>query len=221
MSGTLSTGTVAAFVLYVGQIYQPLAQLTNARVEVLTALVSFERVFEVLDFPPAIADRAEADELGAPPGASSSTTSGSGIRPGPRCRSSRSKEPARRAAAEPSEWILEDVSLTVEPGETVALVGPSGAGKTTIAMLVPRVYEVVEGAVRVDGVDVRDLTQDSLHAQVGLVAQDPHLFHDTIRANLTFAAARSDGRRSPERVARGAHVGRRRRTPRRARHGGR
>ena len=76
------------------------------------------------------------------------------------------------------------MSLTVEPGETVALVGPSGAGKTTIAMLVPRVYEVVEGAVRVDGDDVRDLTLDSLHAQVGLVAQDPHLFHDTIRANL-------------------------------------
>ena len=187
ISGALSVGTVAAFVLYVGQIYQPLAQLTNARVEVLTALVSFERVFEVLDFPPAIADRAGADELRRatgrvdfdhvwfrhPAGAQVSLVSLEGLNtPG---------------STEPSEWILEDVSLTVEPGETVALVGPSGAGKTTIAMLVPRVNEVVEGAVRVDGVDVRDLTQDSLHASVGLVAQDPHLFHDTIRANLTFA----------------------------------
>jgi ATP-binding cassette subfamily B protein len=187
VSGAISAGTIAAFVLYVGQIYQPLAQLTNARVEVLTALVSFERVFEVLDFPPAIADRPEAGEMRRaagrveldrvwfrhPPGAQVSLVSLEGA--------------GALGLDDPSDWVLEDVSLTVEPGETVALVGPSGAGKTTIAMLVPRVYEVVGGTVRVDGVDVRDLTQDSLHAQVGLVAQDPHLFHDTIRANLRFA----------------------------------
>ena len=138
ISGTLTVGTVAAFVLYVGQIYQPLAQLTNARVDVLTALVSFERVFEVLDFPPAIADRAGADELRRatgrvelrprlvpPPGR------GAGV------AASRSEGLDTPGSTEPSEWILEDVSLTVEPGETVALVGPSGAGKTTIAMLVP------------------------------------------------------------------------------------
>ncbi len=187
VSGTLTAGTIAAFVIYVGQIYQPLAQLSNARVDVITTLVSFERVFEVLDFPPAIVDEPAAgtlmDARGAiefdhvwfrhPPGAVVSLAS---------------LEAAGTAGStEPSEWILRDVSLKVEPGETVALVGPSGAGKTTIAMLVPRVYEVVEGAVRVDGTDVRELTQESLHAAVGLVAQDPHLFHDSIGANLRFA----------------------------------
>ena len=104
-----------------------------------------------------------------------------------RCRSSRSKTPGTPGGDEPSDWILRDVSLTVEPGETIALVGPSGAGKTTIAMLVPRMYDTCEGAVRIDGHDVRDLTLDSLHAAIGLVPQDPHLFHDTIRANLPFA----------------------------------
>ncbi len=187
VSGTLTAGTIGAFVIYVGQIYQPLAQLSNARVDVITTLVSFERVFEVLDFPPAIVDEPEAatltDARGAiefdhvwfrhPPGAVVSLAS--------------LEAPGTAGSAEPSEWILRDVSLKVDPGETVALVGPSGAGKTTIAMLVPRVYEVVEGAVRVDGTDVRELTQDSLHAAVGLVAQDPHLFHDSIGANLRFA----------------------------------
>src|SRR5439155_676689 len=88
---------------------------------------------------------------------------------------------------DPSDWILRDVSLHVGVGETVALVGPSGAGKTTIAMLVPRVYEATQGTVCVDGADVRSLTLDSLHAAVGFVPQDPHLFHDTIAANLRFA----------------------------------
>jgi ATP-binding cassette subfamily B protein len=187
VSGTLTAGTVAAFVLYVGQIYQPLAQLTNARVEILTTLVSFERVFEVLDFPAAIADR---------PGAQTLRTARGEVdfehvsfrHPAGDTVSLPSLEAASTpAGGEPSEWILHDVSLTVAPGETVALVGPSGAGKTTIAMLVPRIHEAEQGSVRVDGIDVRDLTQDSLHAAVGLVAQDPHLFHDTIRANLRFA----------------------------------
>jgi ATP-binding cassette subfamily B protein len=145
ISGTLTAGTVAALLVLVGQLYQPLAQLTNARVDVLTTLVSFERVFEVLDFP------------GAP------------------------------APRDSDEWILRDVSFSVRPGETVALVGPSGAGKTTIAMLVPRIHEVVRGHVAVDGHDVRDVTLDSLYTAIGLVPQDPHLFHDSIRQNLQYA----------------------------------
>ena len=187
VSGALTTGTVAAFVLYVGQIYQPLAQLTNARVEVLTALVSFERVFEVIDFPPAIADRPDASELARPAGRVEFDHVWFRHPPGTAVSLPSLEALDTPGATEASEWILQDVSFTVEPGETVALVGPSGAGKTTIALLVPRVHDVVRGAVRVDGVDVRAVTQDSLHASVGLVAQDPHLFHDTIRTNLEFA----------------------------------
>jgi ATP-binding cassette subfamily B protein len=187
VSGTIQAGTVAAFVLYVGQIYQPLAQLSNSRVDVLTSLVSFERVFEVLDFPPAIVDRPGAVDLVAPNG--SVELDHVWFRhPAGRAVSLESLEaPGTPGADDPSDWTLRDVSLTIEPGETVALVGPSGAGKTTLAMLVPRVYDTVEGAVRIDGHDVRDLTNTSVHAAIGLVPQDPHLFHDTIRANLLFA----------------------------------
>ena len=121
-------------------------------------------------------------------GASTSITCGSGIRRAIRSHSRRSKRRELPGGEEPSEWILRDVSLSVAPGETVALVGPSGAGKTTIAMLVPRMYEVTQGVVSVDGQDVRDLTLESLHAAIGLVPQDPHLFHESIRANMLFAA---------------------------------
>jgi ATP-binding cassette subfamily B protein len=189
ISGTISAGTVGAFVLYVAQIYQPLAQLTNTRVDVLTALVSFERVFEVLDFPSSIVDRPDAVTLERPGGEvvfdhvwfrhpAAATVS---------LPSLEGTGPIAPHEAEQSDWILRDVSLRVAPGETVALVGPSGAGKTTIAMLLARIYEVNEGAVLVDGHDVRELTLQSLHDAIGFVAQDPHLFHDTIRANLLYA----------------------------------
>jgi ATP-binding cassette subfamily B protein len=187
ISGTISTGTVAAFAIYVGQIYQPLAQLTNARVDVMTALVSFERVFEVLDLPPAIADSPDAVDLAFVQGRVEFDHV-SFRHPAGRDVSLPSLEaPDTPGADEPSDWILHDVSLSIAPGETVALVGPSGAGKTTIAMLVPRVYEANKGAVRVDGHDVRDVTLESLNAAIGLVPQDPHLFHESIRANLLFA----------------------------------
>jgi ATP-binding cassette, subfamily B, bacterial len=146
ISGAIEIGTIAAFVVYVSQIYQPLTQLTNARVDVMTALVSFERVFEVLDFPPLVAERPGAVDLEHPEG-----------------------------------------RITVEPGELVALVGPSGAGKTTTAMLVPRIHDVSQGRVSIDGNDVRDLTLDSLRDAVGMVMQDPHLFHESIRENLRYA----------------------------------
>jgi len=187
VSGTIEVGTVAALVLYVGQIYQPLAQLTNSRVDVLTSLVSFERVFEVLDFPPAIVDRPGAVDLVDPRGKVELDHVWFRHPPGRTVSLESLEAPGTPGGDEPSDWTLRDVSLTIEPGETVALVGPSGAGKTTMAMLVPRVYETVQGAVRIDGHDVRDLTIGSVHAALGLVPQDPHLFHDTIRANLQFA----------------------------------
>ena len=187
ISGTITQGTVIAFMLYVGQMYQPLAQLTNSRVDVLTALVSFERVFEVLDFPASIADRPGALDLVEPAGRVEFDHVCFRHPPGNQVSLPSLETPGTPGGEEPSEWILRDVSFRVEPGETVALVGHSGAGKTTIAMLVPRIYEVTEGAVRVDGQDVKDVTLQTLHDAVGLVAQDPHLFHESIRANLLFA----------------------------------
>ncbi len=187
ISGTISSGTVIAFMIYVGQMYQPLAQLTNSRVDILTALVSFERVFEVLDFPAAIADSPDAVALVEPKGAVELDRVWFRHPPGALVSLPSLETPGTPGGEEPSEWILRDVSLRVAPGETVALVGPSGAGKTTIAMLVPRMYDVTQGAVRVDGRDVKGLTLDSLYAAVGLVPQDPHLFHESIRANLLFA----------------------------------
>jgi len=188
ISGTISTGTVVAFMMYVGQMYQPLAQLTNSRVDILTALVSFERVFEVLDFPASIADRPGAVDLVDPQGRVEFDHVWFRHPPANQVSIPSLETPGTPGGDEPSEWILRDVSLRVEPGETVALVGPSGAGKTTIAMLVPRIYEATQGAVGVDGHDVRDLTLETLHAAVGLVPQDPHLFHESIRANMLFAA---------------------------------
>jgi ATP-binding cassette subfamily B protein len=188
IDGTIGVGTVAAFVLYAQRVYVPLTQLTNARVDVLTALVAFDRVFEVLDFEPSIRNRPGAVALVAPrgelafehvwfrhpPGSSSSLASLEEGLTGPE-------------STEPSAWILRDVSFRVRPGELVALVGPSGAGKTTTAMLVPRVHEVTEGRVTFDGHDVRDLTLESLRGAVGMVMQDPHLFHETIAANLRYS----------------------------------
>ncbi len=187
IDGTITIGTLAALTLLVAQIYQPLTQLTNARVDVLTALVSFERVFEVLDFPALVQER---------PGAYDLTDAVGRIEidqvwfrhPAPADASLPSLEEGMPILdTEPSEWILQDVSVTVEPGELVALVGPSGAGKTTTAMLVPRIADVQRGTVRIDGHDVRDLTLSSVSNTVGFVMQDPHLFHDTIGENLRYA----------------------------------
>ncbi len=188
ISGTIGVGTIAAFAVYVSQIYQPLTQLANAWVDVLTALVSFERVFEVLDFPPLITNRPGAVDLLEPVG----RVEFDHVwfrHPSAAVSSIPSLEEASLATDtdDESAWILRDVSFTVAPGELVALVGPSGAGKTTSALLVPRIYDVSAGEVRVDGRDVRDYTVESLRESVGMVMQDPHLFHDSIRANLRYA----------------------------------
>jgi ATP-binding cassette, subfamily B, bacterial len=187
ISGAISAGIVAAFVVYVGQIYQPLTQLTNARVDVMTALVSFERVFEVLDFPASIADAPGAVDLVDSQGRIEFDHV-SFRHPAPSTVSLPSLEAeATLLDTAPSDWILRGLEFTVEPGELVALVGPSGAGKTTTALLVPRIHDVTEGHLRIDGHDVRDLTLSSLRDSVGFVMQDPHLFHDSIRENLRYA----------------------------------
>jgi ATP-binding cassette subfamily B protein len=184
----ISVGTYAAFVLYVARIYQPLTQLTNARVDVMTALVAFERVFEVLDFEPLIQERPGAVDLVRPKGRVALEHVWFRHPPGA-ISSLASLEEGLVATQteEPSAWILRDVSFTVEPGELVALVGPSGAGKTTSALLVPRIHDVSDGRVTVDGHDVRELTLDSLRDTVGMVMQDPHLFHESIAENLRYA----------------------------------
>jgi ATP-binding cassette subfamily B protein len=189
----ITVGTLAAFVIYVGQIYQPLTQLTNARVDVMTALVSFERVFEVLDFPALVDDRPGAIDL--PPSTGRVEFDHVWFRhPAPADSSIASlEEGVVIPDTEPSEWILRDVSFSVEPGELIALVGPSGAGKTTTSMLVPRIHDVVDGRVLVDGHDVRDVTLASLRDSVGMVMQDPHLFHETIADNLKYAKPDATG----------------------------
>ena len=187
ISDVISIGTIAAFVVYVGQIYQPLTQLTNARVDVMTAIVSFERVFEVLDFPALVTERPGAVELEEPEGRITFDHVWFRHPPAAVASIASLEEGVVVPDEDPSAWILRDVSFDVAPGELVALVGPSGAGKTTTALLVPRIHDVVEGRVVVDGHDVRDLTLSSLRHTVGMVMQDPHLFHESIRANLRYA----------------------------------
>jgi ATP-binding cassette, subfamily B, bacterial len=188
MQGTIQIGTLVAMAAYVTRIYQPLMGLTNTRVDVMTALVSFERVFEVLDAPNAVEDRPGAYDLLDPAGRVE-FRSVTFEYPGSRQSALSSLAPAATLAETGVSGgaVLHDVSFVAEPGQLVAVVGPSGAGKSTLASLVPRLYDVTSGAVTVDGHDVRDLTQDSLRAAIGVVAQDPHLFHDSIAENLRYA----------------------------------
>lgn len=186
ITGAISIGTVGAFVIYVGQIYQPLTQLTNARVDVMTALVSFERVFEILDFPSIITEAEDAVTVERVEGRIEFDHV-SFRHPAPELVSLASLEDGVTPSSDPSEWILRNIDLSIAPGEFVALVGPSGAGKTTTAMLVPRIADAVEGSVRIDGHDVRDLSLDTVQRAVGVVMQDPHLFHESIRSNLRYA----------------------------------
>ncbi len=188
IQGTLSVGTLTALALYVARLYGPLTQLTNAQVDVMTAFVSFERVFEVLDAKPALEESLGAYDLVEPAGRIEFENVWFRY-PAPSTVSIASLEADVNAALsdEPSAVILKGVTFTAAPGEMVALVGPTGAGKTTLCSLVPRLYDVTAGEVRVGGHDVRDLTLSSLTASIGMVTQDPHLFHDTIRANLRYA----------------------------------
>ena len=188
IDGALSAGTLVALGLYTVRIYVPLTSLSNARVDVMSAFVSFERVFEVLDTPNPITDAPDAGELPRPEGrvefrdvrfaypSDDGTPESLGVA-------------AAGSQAGPAEMVevLSGIDLVMPPGWMVAVVGPSGSGKTTLVSLVPRLYDVTEGAVLVDGIDVRQLTQASLRAAIGTVTQDPHLFHDTVASNLRYA----------------------------------
>ncbi|MGY0233045.1 ABC transporter ATP-binding protein [Longispora urticae] len=186
VAGALSAGTVVSLALLLTRLYGPLTALSNVRVDVMSALVSFERVFEIIDLPPGIREKSPTVPLPA----------------GPVRVEFRDVEFKYPSAAEVSLASLEDVavldrrendlvlrgvSFTVEPGQLVALVGSSGAGKSTTSMLVPRIYDVTSGAVLVNGVDVRDTSLDELRDTVGVVTQDSHLFHETIAENLRYA----------------------------------
>ncbi|AVM01807.1 ABC transporter [Gordonia iterans] len=185
----LSAGAVVALALLLTRMYAPLTALANARVEIMSALVSFERVFEVLDLPPLIADSPDAVGVPAPERGVRLRFDGvSFAYPAADKVSLASLEEVAQLDNRGGEQILHDVDLDVPPGAMVALVGSSGAGKSTVASLATRLYDVDAGSVRLNGVDVRDLTTESVHRTVGLVTQDGHLFHDTVRANLAFAA---------------------------------
>ena len=184
--GTLEVGTVVALAQYLTRLYAPLTQLSNVNVDVMTCLVSFERLFEVLDIVPMIEEDPEAVDI--PRGnASIEFDHVDFAYPGAEEVSLASLEAVAVLEKNARHEVLHDVSFRVEPGQMVALVGPSGAGKTTISSLVPRLYDVTEGAVRLSGTDVRHATMASVRDVVGVVTQDPYLFHDTLRANLTYA----------------------------------
>ncbi len=194
INGDITIGVIVSLSFYLNNLYGPLSGLTNARVEFATSLVSFERVFEVLDLDHDIEEGADAAPLadvrgevqfddvwfsyGGQQGLQAIKRYGwGGVTEGD----------DDVAAPSPSTWALEGVSFTVQPGELIALVGPSGAGKTTSTYLVPRIYDTDRGAVRIDGQDVRSLRLSSLAQAIGVVTQETYLFHDTIAANLRYA----------------------------------
>ncbi len=196
LEGDISIGTIVAFAAYLRRLYGPISALSNVQVEFATSMVSFERVFLYLDLPVEIQDRPGAVELetvrghlrfeevsfsylpdteakAAPNGEENGTT-------GAKEKDALAPVPSRRLA-------LKDVSFEIQPGQLVALVGPSGAGKTTVTYLIPRLYDPTEGRIFLDGHDLRDVTLESLASHVGMVTQEAYLFHDTIRANLLYA----------------------------------
>jgi ATP-binding cassette subfamily B protein len=188
--GVFGVGTLVAFIALVSELYGPLHEASSLPVDILTALVSFDRVFEILDLNPLIIERAMAFPLPGADGAPDVEVEGVWFRyPEASQATLASLESVTLPAPERASdaWVLRDVTFQAPAGKLTALVGPSGAGKTTITHLAPRLYDPVRGAVRIGGHDVRDLTLESLRSVVGVVPQDAHLFHDTIRANLLYA----------------------------------
>jgi ATP-binding cassette, subfamily B, bacterial len=188
IDGAMTIGTLTALAVYVTRIYSPLTRLTNAQVDIMTSIVSFERVFEVLDATQAIQDAPGAYDLVDPQGRIEADEVWFRY-PAPSTVSIASLEADATAplSPDPSGMVLKGISFVAEPGQMIALVGPTGAGKTTLSYLVPRLYDVTAGSIKVDGHDVRHLTGESLAAAIGMVTQDAHLFHDTVAANLRYA----------------------------------
>jgi len=187
ISGGLKIGGLVALSAYVARLYSPLTDLASARVDLLTALVSFERCFEVLDAPHAITERPGAHHLESPTGDVVFEDVWFHYPPGAEISIASLEGEGVILDTEPGDWVLQGVSFHAAPGTMTALVGPSGAGKTTMSTLVPRLYDATKGSVRLDGHDVRDLTTRSLVDTIGVVTQDPHLFHDTVMNNLRYA----------------------------------
>ena len=186
INGTVTVGTLLAITALLARLYGPLTALSNVRIDVMTALVSFERIFEVLDLAPMVQDRPGAKELTGKDFAVEFKNVSFAY---PRAEeiSLSSLESVAKPETVESGVVLNQLTFTANPGTMTALVGPSGAGKTTISALVPRLYDVTAGSIEVGGIDIRDITMASLRENIGVVMQDAHLFHDTIGENLRYA----------------------------------
>ena len=188
IDGSITVGSLIAITTLLARLYGPLVSLATVRVDVMGALVSFERVFEVLDLEPMVKESAKPITLAS----RTPVISFEDVRftyPNAQQISLASLESASLPEVKESEEILKGLSFTAAAGTVTALVGPSGAGKTTISALLPRLYDVSSGAIKIDGIDIRELSVDSLRSRIGVVMQDSHLFHDTITANLRYAKA--------------------------------
>ncbi|HEY5573261.1 MAG TPA: ABC transporter ATP-binding protein [Anaerolineales bacterium] len=223
LNEAISVGTIVAFAAYLTRLYGPISSLTNVQVEFATSMVSFERVFEYLDLPIEIKDRSGAVKLKnvdgrvrfenvsfsylSEKGDLLSLNARDGQEDSPNGHEPRDEEVSENGseAITSRRWALEDLSFEIEPGELVALVGRSGAGKTTVTYLLPRLYDPTEGQITLDGYDLRDVTQESLARQIGMVTQETYLFHDTVRANLLYARPEAS-QAELEAACRAAHI---------------
>jgi len=227
LSGAFTIGTIVAFSAYLGQLYGPLISLTNAPVEFAQSMVSFERVFEALDIPVEIKERSDALDLTQVEGSivfndvsfsymetdseqsgglNEVTRLGWGadrsllLKRGKSANGEEEEDSESDTAGiiPPTQWALTNINFAIEPGQLVALVGPSGAGKTTVTYLIPRLYDPTDGLVSLDGHDLRSLKLETLSRSIGMVTQDTYLYYDTIRANLMYAR---DGASEAEMIA--------------------
>ncbi|MGD8474251.1 MAG: ABC transporter ATP-binding protein [Anaerolineae bacterium] len=215
----ITIGTIVAFAAYLVRLYGPISALSNVQVEFATSMVSFERVFEYLDLPVEIQDRPDAIALEAVNGLvrfedvsftylvdpTSAEASRSQLDEPADDQSGMSALPGTGGSVASRRWALRDLSFEIQPGQLAALVGPSGAGKTTITYLLPRLYDPTQGSITIDSHDLRDVTQESLALQIGMVTQETYLFHDTVRANLLYANPRAS-QEELERACRAANI---------------